>query len=270
MKFEIYHPSPVLSEYIHYYWLLEADRSLSPGEDIHRVIPNGLMEVLLNYGDDFTCTGNNAPEDIQPRVTICGQKKTFFDIRQLGHTKLISILFKPAGASALLPFRLSEIVNFSLDLDDIFSNQGDRLLNRLTEAGSSLEKIGVIEQFLMGIIKREHRKDYYLMEGIIDEINGSYGQVTVDDLCFAFDLNAKSIERKFSEYIGVPPKTFLRIVRFQSVLQKYNSFHGSLTSLGYECGYYDQSHFIKDVKSFTGHSPKNFFSCEPVYSDYFV
>lgn len=72
-------------------------------------------------------------------------------------------------------------------------------------------------------------------------------------------LGIKQFERTFSKYVGVNPKKFASIIRFQNVLQIKSKNNKSMTQLAYNNGYYDQSHFIHDFKSLTGLTPKAFF-----------
>ena len=66
------------------------------------------------------------------------------------------------------------------------------------------------------------------------------------------------LEKRFRQVIGTTPKKFAALVRFKNTLGNYKP-QDSLTSLGYEAGFYDQAHFIKEFKNFTGESPENFF-----------
>lgn len=95
----------------------------------------------------------------QPRACLCSQKKMFFDIRQLGKTNLFSVIFTPLGAAIFLPLRFSELVNQSIHIDDIFPNQADRLLSQIAECGSSIQKVHIMEQYLIRKIQTHYRKE---------------------------------------------------------------------------------------------------------------
>ncbi len=267
MKLEIFKPSPQMKEYIQYYWLLEC--TPSPEEMLYRVIPTGLPELLVNYGDRFICSGDE-PGTLQPRMNFCGQKKTFYDIEQTGHTRLLSALFTPLGAAGFFQPSFSGILNRGVSLCDMFPGESDRLFDSICAAPSSMQKINILENFIIGKMNSGYRKDYLIVNGIMSFIRESRGMITVDTICDRFSINAKYLERRFSEYIGMPPKSFLRIVRFQNALDTYNRASGSLTDLSLDCGYYDQSHFIRDVKEFSGLTPQEFFTKCSVHSDFFA
>lgn len=83
-------------------------------------------------------------------------------------------------------------------------------------------------------------------------------------------FSRKQYERMFTENIGLTPKQFMRVVRFQYAIYRRSADKNlTLTSLAYECGYYDQSHMINEFREFSGVAPREFFaSCEAM-SDYF-
>ncbi|MFM9945949.1 MAG: helix-turn-helix domain-containing protein, partial [Bacteroidia bacterium] len=93
---------------------------------------------------------------------------------------------------------------------------------------------------------------------IILQLNG---QITTDELSNQLDIHRRQLERKFSSIIGLSPKQLSKIIRIQSTLKMMaNNQFTSLTSVAYEGNYYDQAHFIKDFKEFTGMSPKMFYA----------
>jgi transcriptional regulator GlxA family with amidase domain len=95
----------------------------------------------------------------------------------------------------------------------------------------------------------------------VDLILQSKGQVMVTELAGRMNITRRNMERKFISLIGMSPKQLSRVTRLQATIKmlQENRFT-SLTSLAYENGYYDQAHFIKDFKDFTGISPKAFYA----------
>jgi AraC-like DNA-binding protein len=91
---------------------------------------------------------------------------------------------------------------------------------------------------------------------------------TVEQLSAQFNLSQRQFERKFTEYAGFTPKVYSRIIRFQSALSHYGSDYKSLTDIAYECGYYDQSHFIHEFKEFSGYHPGQYFKGRPEGIEY--
>ena len=88
----------------------------------------------------------------------------------------------------------------------------------------------------------------------------SNGLTRVDALVDEACLSQRQFERVFKEQIGFSAKSFMNIVRFKSLIDAYSKGRNSLTDLAYEYGYYDQSHFIKDFKAFSGYTPRVYFN----------
>jgi AraC-like DNA-binding protein len=83
-------------------------------------------------------------------------------------------------------------------------------------------------------------------------------------------LCRKQFERIFSEHIGISPKQYLKIIRFQfAIFQKQQNANMNLLDVSFKSGYYDQSHFINDFKSLSGLTPKQYFSKNEACSDFF-
>jgi AraC-like DNA-binding protein len=102
-------------------------------------------------------------------------------------------------------------------------------------------------------------------------IRVNQGMVEIEELSSLACLSRKQFERIFLEYIGISPKQYLKIIRFQSsIFLKSKNEDISLTELAYESGYYDQSHFINEYRKMTGITPKQFFlDCQTIHSDFF-
>ncbi len=100
-----------------------------------------------------------------------------------------------------------------------------------------------------------------ITKACVEVIVQSQGQLDVVELADKMNVNRRNIERRFTSVIGMSPKQLSRVIRLQATLKMLEQKKfTSLTSLAYENGYYDQAHFIKDFKEFTGISPKSFYA----------
>ena len=108
------------------------------------------------------------------------------------------------------------------------------------------------------------------MFSAIHTINRSKGEIRISDLASSVFLSTKQFQRVFTGHVGISPKEFLRIVRFQHALYVLQSNPGmSFSQLAYECGFYDQSHLINEFKVFSGYTPKEYLAACAPHSDYF-
>jgi methylphosphotriester-DNA--protein-cysteine methyltransferase len=90
-------------------------------------------------------------------------------------------------------------------------------------------------------------------------IHRSKGNIRIKELTEQLFISQSPLEKRFRQVVGASPKKFASIVRLKNIIQQYDTVN-SLTELGYENGFYDQAHFIKEFKAFTGDTPEKFFS----------
>lgn len=261
MFYSIAKPSLQLSKYVKHYWAID---SCIP-ESVNftqRIIPNGLPELIFYFGDNRS--GDNS--------LLSGQLNKYHDINISGKISVFAVLFQPHGLPMFQDVPVTELFNSSLPYNDIIKNKSKEIENRISEAKSFFERVRIIENFLLNQAEKFVLKtNFNRIEESINIINKTKGNVSVDFLAASTCLSRKQFERTFSGFTGISPKQFLKVIRFQNVLnQKRIAPNASLTQLSIKSGYYDQSHMINDFYRFSGMSPKQFFSkCEP-FSDYFL
>ena len=267
MHFFYIKPSGFLARYIKHYWILEAEES--DGEICERVIPTGNIELMFHYRKPFVVKGAEYPV-CQPRSLISGISSNYTDVSTCGKSGVIAVTFYPHGACNFLDFPLSEIENTSIDLEDIFNKRIKEIEERICLASTLEKRIEIIELFLVEQFEPVDRRDLMLIQNGVGLINRSKGQISTTDLSSSLFLTSRSLERKFSTLLGKTPKQFIRIVRFQKVVQNLSSFgNKQLTQMAYDNGYFDQAHFVKDFKILSGYTPREFLSLGPCQSDYF-
>nr|WP_262895832.1 helix-turn-helix transcriptional regulator [Aureivirga marina] len=149
--------------------------------------------------------------------------------------------------------------NKPIPLKELFSEKGVKLEQEILDAQTTSQRINIAETFLLELLKSKEVKDR-IISSTIEIISKHKGQLTVNELSKQVNSNRRMLARKFSSDVGLSPKQLSKIVRLQnslkSLLQKEKT---SLTNLAYENEYFDQAHFIKDFKEFTGITPKEFY-----------
>jgi transcriptional regulator GlxA family with amidase domain len=132
--------------------------------------------------------------------------------------------------------------------------------DEVVKAPTSEKRIEIIESFLLDKLKTEKAYDE-LAKTSVELLLKSKGQVTIEALAGQMQTSRRQLERRFSTVIGLSPKQLSKIIRLQATLKMMEQKQfTSLTALAYENGYFDQAHFIKDFKEFTGLSPKQFYA----------
>jgi AraC-like DNA-binding protein len=268
MNYQVYTPSPELQPFVKCFWTLEDGASDTPQRQ--RVVPDGCMEMIFHYGDLYKQYFEDGSSVIQPRCFIFGQITSFIEIEPTGVSGIVSARFLPDGVSPFLDIRVSDLEDKAVSLEELFGEKGKLLEEKVLMATGNTERIRLIEEFLLFLLGNPNTIDT-LTKACVDEIVQSQGQIGVIELADKMNVHRRSIERKFTSAIGMSPKQLSRVVRLQATLKMLQQQNfTSLTSLAYENGYYDQAHFIKDFKEFTGMSPKLFYADNLRYAALFA
>lgn len=250
-------PTGILSKYIQNYFVVETNNSVDflPKE---RVYPTGNATMVFHYGSPSIFQKKDSSKNIEPNLVICGQQTSYYDLSLSGKTGMILIVFKPHGVKSFFNFPITELLNENLSLHDLLNNETIELEDKLFNSPDNRQRITLIENFL---VKRLiHNNEFERVEHAINIIDNSKGQIKAQDIAHEVCWGIKQFERTFSKYVGINPKKFASIVRFQNVIQiKKKHNNSSMSQLAFDNGYYDHAHFIHDFKSITGVSPKEFF-----------
>jgi len=250
-------PIKILSKYIKNYFIVETDNSEDylPNE---RVYPCGYATMVFHYGSPSIFQKKDSSKHIEPNLIICGQQTSYYDLSLSGKTGMILIVFRPHGVKSFFNFPITELLNENLSLHDLLNNETIELEDKLFNSPNNRQRITHLENFL---IKRLiHNNEFERVEHAIKIIENSKGQIKTQDIAHEVCLGIKQLERTFSKYVGINPKKYASIVRFQNIIQMRRKHkNSSMFQLAFDNGYYDHAHFIHDFKSYTGLSPKEFF-----------
>jgi len=250
-------PIKTLSKYIKNYFIVETYNSIGylPKE---RVYPCGYATMVFHYGSPSKFQKKNSSRYIEPNLVICGQQTNYYDLSLSGKTGMILIIFRPYGVKSFFNFPITELLNENLSLQDLANNEAIELEDKLFNSQNNKQRINHIENFL---IKRlNHSDDFERVEHAIKIIENCKGQIKAQDIAHEVCMGIKQFERTFSKCVGINPKKYASIVRFQNVIQTNGKGKKSMSQIAFDNGYYDQSHFNHDFKSLTGLTPKAFFN----------
>ncbi|MDO9276394.1 MAG: helix-turn-helix domain-containing protein [Lutibacter sp.] len=224
-----------------------------------RVFPNGNVTLVFHYGSPSKFKEKNSNEYVESNLVICGQQTSYYDLSLSGKTGMILIVFKPHGVEPFFNFPINELLNKNLSVCDLIKNEAIVLEDKLFNSKNNKQRITHLENFLLK--RMIINKDFERVEHAIKIIENSKGQIKTQVIAQEVCLGIKQFERIFSKHVGLNPKKFTSIVRFQNVIQmKMNDKNANMCQLAYDNGYYDQSHFIHDFKNLTGLSPRDFYN----------
>jgi len=255
MRHQLFKPISLLKNYVRYYCIMESEAGEADMEE--RVIPAGNIQLMFHYKKPFTSRFPDGRFARQPQTILGGLSNSFFDAVTNGETGVIFVSFFPAGACHFFPFPLIEIENQNIDLSCVYGNEIIRIENILQEKKSAWERVEVVEQFLISKCSFISDDNLRLINAAVDLICRFGGQISASELAENLSVTTKTLERRFAGLIGFTPKRFAGLVRFQHILSDIGDYN-SLTQCAYRHGYFDQAHFIKDFKTFSGYTPGEF------------
>lgn len=256
-------PSVALAPFIRHYWILNVDE-LHVSE---RVTPIGCMQMVFHRGDRMYSLTESK---IQPQTFIGGQSVGYQDLKSMGRVNMIVVVFQPHGVKPFFRMPVNDFLSRNISIEDLGDKSLSELEDRILNASTDEEAIGLIEQFLLSRLYDFDSYNHRRMQQVLKVIDNK-NQSTVSSLSDVACLSYKQFSRVFAEYIGATPKEFTRIVRFQRALfMMQNNPSIDLMDVILTCGFYDQPHMIKEFKTFSGYTPNEYLTaCQP-YSDYFT
>jgi AraC-like DNA-binding protein len=185
---------------------------------------------------------------VQPRCFVAGQITGPLLLRPAGAARILGVHFHPHGLAVLTGIPASEFTDRMVRLDDIsrdLAGIGD------VNAGD-ISAVADLEARLLGLA----RAPVDLMVGeAVCELAGSNGTRDIASLARDFGMSTRHLERRFLERVGLRPKVFSRMRRFQSVFGAIENGDSNWAAAAIACGYYDQAHLIRDFREFAGEPP---------------
>ncbi|QOD60251.1 AraC family transcriptional regulator [Polaribacter haliotis] len=257
MDHKIFQPQKDLEEWVKCYWTLEGDLENTPIKNT--IIPDGTMKLIFHYGETYKHHKNEKESIILPKCFLIGQLTKPYIVEPLGITGSFVVRFQPNGFLPFSTLTIKEIQNTAVPIENVFGKDGKEIGEKILNANSTIERITLIENFLLN--KLVHKKTIdTIVKSTVETILNANGQFSVNELSQQNNINRRQLTRKFSSTIGLSPKQLSKTIRIQTTLKTLlNNKVKSLTDLAYENEYFDQAHFIKDFKEFTGVTPKEFY-----------
>ena len=223
------------------------------------VFPGGMPGIVFHHSEGHPAIENiavHAGRTFSPPTLFLHGVGTESSVMNFGPGiyTVVQVILKPHALKALFGVNALWLKDSSVEPNEFSSgNLNEQLLN----ARSDQERVTSIERFLIANLEmRETRDD--LVEESLRLIHRCAGMISVKTLLEYLDISERHFERRFSEAVGISPASYIRVRRFNEALRlmKTGQF-GTLTEIAYALNFHDQSHFIRDLKAFTGITPKS-------------
>ena len=254
MEYLEYDPWPELAAFISVVWTLEGEAG-GMDEDAQPVLPDGQPEIVLHFGDPFVRVNADGRIEPQPGLLFAGQLTERLILRPTGRIAVLGIRFRPFGAAALLRVAQHELAGLTPGLDTV-SPELSRALDQVRSMTGELSDAVWHAQGVLSLRVQRSAVDPRV-SAAVDAIRRSGGVMAMDDVARHAAITRRHMERRFLEQVGIPPKRLARIARFQRALRILEAVDSSRrgAETAADCGYADQSHFIRDFRDLAGCSP---------------
>jgi AraC-like DNA-binding protein len=243
-------PSLILQPYIKHFLFIESEHGM-----VNRILPDTSIVIAFRLQGNVNYFENGTTQKL-PQTVISGIRESSRIVDyEKGATNLL-VVFNEGGAAAFFKEPLHELGSISVSLDHlIHRSKVNAIEEELVAAGNNNQRILIIERFLLSELKKTE-PDHLIKQ--------RKGDIKIKDLLIRLPISRDPFEKRFRKITGTSPKHFAAIIRLKSVIDNYTGSI-SLTEAAYSAGYYDQAHFIKDFRSFTGQTPHDFFKTPPLW-----
>jgi AraC-like DNA-binding protein len=250
MKFDKHFPTEQLQPYIKYFVVSE-----NAVENEYKVFPTSGLVIGFQYKGKLEIVKDKTATELSSAgiTGIADGYKIFKGSADIG---TLLVYFTEIGFTHFASHPANELFNLSLSLDDIFDKSSVAAVEeKLALAETDLQRIKIVEQFLVSQLK-DIQTDKLIVEAV-KLIYQTHGTIRIKALSEKLFISQSPFEKRFRKVVGTTAKKFASIVRFNAVLDNLSESK-SLTEICYENHFFDQAHFIKDFKQFTGETPENF------------
>ncbi|WP_422105653.1 AraC family transcriptional regulator [Winogradskyella sp.] len=253
MKFQYYKPAIHLQHFIAYYWTLTEEESDQQVGN-YRFVPDGMVDWVFHLGIPWQCNFSNIKSHTTtPRFHVFGQIKNYVDLDiSRGDLNVFGVKFYPWMANQICSADMHYLTDNSIGLDDL-GLLGIKMLSEKIIGSKTLEgRIRTIENYFSNVMS-DFNSDHLGM------VFKSFEHLPSDLALHKLNVSKRRLEQRFKNEIGLSPNHYNKIMRINRVILDLKTGASRLlTQLALNHGFYDQSHFVKDFKQFTGYSPKRF------------
>ena len=257
MLYVSYRPGPPLGEFVDHLWLIEGGEA----PRLEKILPCGALELVVNLKDDEIHI--HLPEQPQRYRRFSGALFTGaysqpFICNALQHQSIMGVHFKPGGALPFLGIEANELTNAHASLADLWGSSAIELRERLCIAATPKQRFRIMEAALIPRLHFDNTRQLQV-KGALNMFRMGGNGALVRDVSRELGLSQRRFIQMFSSHVGLTPKVYCRIQRFQRARVLAEKLEApNWARLAAACGYFDQSHLIHDFNQFSGSTPNTY------------
>lgn len=251
-------PHHRLQDLVQCYFVFETCTSANDNS-FELVTPDGCTELNFSLNGPVVRKDSNSCASTQSFSYVVNRNSKPYLVSAGNTGRMIGIRFYPWGLSPFLEGKPPEIADMCIDPAEIFGTRIQSLEEKVHEARDPSDSFCSIDEFLLNRFDQPYRKDP-LVADMMKRITSYGGKVDLPRLIGEYGVTDRRIQQRFKHCSGMSPKMFARLVRFRVALTRLHSglWEERLTDLAHSSGYFDQSHFIHEFRSFAGVSPREY------------
>jgi AraC-like DNA-binding protein len=248
MNYQQILPAEPLRKYVRYFWTLEDD-SLDYSHKAFKILPDGLPGIIFQENPKAFFDENNKQ---LPQLFLYGQTTQYTESKAISGFRNIGVYFQPTALKSIFGIDANELTDQYIDINDLtITNITDQLSSKNTYQ----QRIELLSAFFTQQADRQKTESEKVNFATIKLQKGE----SLKNIQSKLNISERSLERHFKQQVGISPKLYARICRFQSALENLRKMKfEKLTDIAHQSDYFDQSHFIREFKGFAGTIPKQF------------
>jgi AraC-like DNA-binding protein len=225
-----------------------------------RILPSGANELVINLSEDeIRIYDSGQPESCRrfPGIVVAGTYAGALDIDPMQRASILGVHFRPGGAFPFFGEAVGELANRHVALEVLWGRSATELREKLCSAPTSQKRFQILEEALTD--RLQHFSEHPAVSLALDIFGPAGIGASVRAVAKRVGLSERRFIQVFTAQVGLTPKLFCRVLRFQHVRQVVNRPATlNWAQLALDCGYYDQSHLIHDFQEFSGLRPTDY------------
>lgn len=258
--FKFYKPKPPLSKFVDNLWLYEGNEREHKTKT-ERILPTGTFELAINlHQNELLFYDAERPENFSrfSGAVVSGAHGCGFVVDTTEVACIIGVHFKPGGAFPFLGLPAGDLADTHVDLETIAGQFAARLRERLCEARTSAARFKLLEHALLSRLCQS-AQHHYAVSTALEVFGKRHLGPTVKETAKYLGLSQRRFIQVFKAEVGLTPKLFSRIQRFQHARTFIHQNHSpKWAAVAADLGYFDQSHLIREFLEFSGLSPVDY------------
>ncbi len=263
MHLRYFTPAPALRPYVRSYYLLEGD--FGGGTD-DVFFADGCPELVFNVGVDFYRDGVR-----EAWAKVIGQITHPLHVTATGRGSSFGIWFRPQGLAAFTGLAADELTDTAVAAEQLFGPELQQLVGEGLAAGDEARTVPRVDAALVALLRPAGGgRGEELVRFAVRRLTDHPADEKIEAVAKACQVSPRHLQQLFRERVGLRPKQFQRVTRFQRSIGAVTAAgSGALTDAAYGSGYFDQAHFIREFKRFTGLTPSKYRAQERLIGRHF-